>query len=67
MMNVEQAKEIHSSVLWERICAEVDNRIKGLELRLRSCAVSDLEKIQLEIQLWEKVKRLPLDVIEREE
>jgi hypothetical protein len=66
-MNIEKAKEIHSSVLWEQVCTEVDVRLKALESRLRTCTPSELERIQLEIQIWEKVKRLPSDVIEREE
>jgi hypothetical protein len=66
-MNIEKAKEIHSSVLWEQVCLEIDSRLKALESRLRTCTVSELERLQLEIQVWEKVKRLPQDVIEREE
>lgn len=66
-MDVEKAKEIHSSVLWEQVCEEVDTRIKSLEQSLRSCLPSDLEKIQIQIKIWEQVKKLPLDVIEREE
>jgi hypothetical protein len=66
-MDIEKAKEIHSSVLWEQVCTEVDVRIKSLESKLRTCTPAELEKVQLEIQIWEKVKRLPQDVIEREE
>lgn len=66
-MELDKAKEIHSSVLWEQVCQEVDVRIKSLESKLRTCSKEDLEKVQLEIQIWEKVKRLPQDVIEREE
>jgi hypothetical protein len=66
-MNIEKAKEIHSSVLWEEVCAEVDVIIKSLESKLRVCSKDDLERVQLEIQVWERVKRLPQDVVDREE
>jgi hypothetical protein len=66
-MDIEKAKEIHSSVIWEQVCLEIDSRIKSLESRLRTCQPTELERIQLEIQVWEKAKRLPQDVIEREE
>jgi hypothetical protein len=66
-VDIEKAKEIHSSVLWEQVCQEVDFRIKSLESKLRICSKEDLEKVQLEIQIWERVKTLPQDVIEREE
>ena len=66
-MDIERAKEIHSSVLWTEVCGEIDNCVKALETKLRICSKDDLERVQLEIQVWEKVKRLPQDVIEREE
>jgi len=34
---------------------------------LRVCTPESLGRVQLEIQIWEKVKRLPQDVIDREE
>jgi hypothetical protein len=66
-VDIEKAKEIHSSVLWAEICLEIDGRIKSLESRLRTCSPEDLQKIQLEINIWERAKHLPQDVIEREE
>jgi hypothetical protein len=66
-MDIEKAKEIHSSVLWEEVCKEIDFRIRGLERKLRSVGRDDLEGVQLEIKIWERVKRLPQDVVEREE
>ena len=67
MMDIEKAKEIHSSTLWNEVCLEIDSRIKALESKLRTCAPAELERLQLEIQVWERCKRLPQDVIEREE
>lgn len=66
-MEIEKAKEIHSSTLWNEVCLEIDSRIKTLESQFRTCSKDELERLQLEIQIWEKVKRLPQDVIEREE
>ena len=66
-MEIEKAKEIHSSSLWSEVCLEIDNRVKALESRLRTCTPGELERLQLEIQVWERCKRLPQDVIEREE
>jgi hypothetical protein len=66
-MDIEKAKEIHSSELWGHICKEIDGRIEALEAKLRTCAPTELERLQIEIQLWEKAKRLPQDVVEREE
>jgi len=66
-VDIEKAREIHSSVLWEQVCVEIDGRIKALESELRVCTPESLGRVQLEIQIWEKVKRLPQDVIDREE
>ena len=66
-MELDKAKEIHSSVLWEEVCKEIDVIVKAFEAELRTCSKDDLEKVQLKIQVWERVKRLPQDVIEREE
>lgn len=66
-IDIEKAKEIHSSVLWEQICKEIDAKVEALESKLRICSRDELERVQLEIQIWENVKRLPQDVIDREE
>lgn len=66
-MNIERAQDIRSSEMWADVCKEIDSKIKNLEQRIRSCAVDELPKIQLSIQLWEEAKRIPTDVIEREE
>ncbi len=65
-MSVEKAQEIHSSVLWESVCAEIDNIVDNLIHRLKTVPKDDLEAIQMEIRTWERVKRLPQDVIDRE-
>lgn len=65
-MSVEKAQEIHSSVLWESVCAEIDNIIESLIYKLKTVPKDDLEAVQMEIRTWERVKRLPQDVIDRE-
>lgn len=65
-MNVEQAKELHSSVLWEELCKEIDNRIKFEEGKLRSCLPEQLKYIQTKILALEELKRIPTDLIDRE-
>ena len=66
-MNIEQAKEISSSVNWAEIVKELDLWIKEQENKLRSCVPEDLGRIQGMIQLLEKVKNLPQVVIDRDE
>lgn len=66
-MEVEKAKEIRSSQNWAEVCKELDLRINNLMQQLKICAKDQLEKIQDKIKAYEEVKRLPTDVIEREE
>ena len=66
-MNVEQAREISSSVNWAEVVGELNLWIKEQESKLRSCVPEDLGRIQGMIQLLEKVKNLPQVVIDREE
>jgi hypothetical protein len=67
-MNIEKAKEIHSSMNWAEIVKEIsENKIQPLLNRLKSCTKDDLEIVQTRIKVWEEAQRLPQDVIEREE
>lgn len=66
-MDVEKAKEIHSSQIWTEVCAELDLWIRSEELKLRSCVPEQLSNIQKVIETLERVKNLPTIVIEREE
>lgn len=66
-MNIEKAQEIHSSSNWEEICRELDLWIKSEESRLRHCVPEQLTRIQMTIEVLEKVKSLPQIVIDREE
>lgn len=66
-MEIEKAKEIHSSLLWEEVTKELDMWIHAEELKLRTCVGDQLPEIQQVIATLEKVKQLPTIVIEREE
>ena len=67
-MDIEKAKELHSSPYWELVVKEIDeNKIQPLLNKLKICGKDDLEDIQTRIKVWEEVKRLPQDAIEREE
>jgi len=65
-MNVEKAQEISSSSNWVSIVEELDFWIKSEELKLRQCVPEQLVKIQMTIDVLEKVKKLPEIVIDRE-
>jgi len=65
-MNIESATDLKHSVLWEAVSGEIDERIKGQVSRLRACNESDLKIIQLKINMYEEIKNLPQDVIDRE-
>jgi hypothetical protein len=66
-MNIDKAKEIHSSSNWAEVVAELDLWIKAEENNLRHCTPEGLNKIQYTILLLERVKNLPQIVIDREE
>jgi hypothetical protein len=67
-MDIEKARELHSSPFWELVIREIDEmKIQPLLNRLKSCTKDDLDRIQTEIKVWEEAKRLPQDAIEREE
>jgi hypothetical protein len=64
-MNYEEAQEVSSSGIWEKVCAELDAWI-NLELgRLRNCSLEQVAGIQQTIRDYEKVKQLPQIVKDR--
>jgi len=65
-MNVEKAQEISSSSNWEEIRSELDLWIKSEESKLRHCLPEQLHRIQITIEVLEKVSKLPEVVIDRE-
>lgn len=66
-MNAEQAKEMRQTVIWEEFCHELDKIIAGEVERLKSCSPDELKAVQRSIRTLEGVKRLPEDIIDREE
>ena len=65
-MEVEKAKEIHTSQNWAEVCAELDKWIAAEEAALRTCHPEHLRDVQLTIKMLEKMKKLPEIVIDRE-
>jgi len=67
MMNLGQAKELQTCQYWQWVRQELDYRILSTEKKLRSCDKDELEEIQTRLFLYEELKRLPEDVVSREE
>ena len=67
MMTVEQAKELKSSMHWEHVQKELDYRIDTTVAKLENCSEDQLAKLQIRIKMYKELKRLPTDVIGREE
>lgn len=66
-MELEQAREISSSSIWQWVEFEINYRIKAYEKELRYVKSDKLVKIQERIQALEELKDLPSSVVEREE
>lgn len=66
MMTLEQAQEIRNSLLWKTIQKEIDYRISCANNGLRTCTPENLFGLQDKIKVYEEIKRLPDDVVERE-
>jgi len=66
-MNVEQAKELKNTILWEEFCKEIDSRIEGKLAGLLLCKPEDLLGAQKEIMALNEVKNIPQDIIDNNE
>lgn len=66
-MGLEQAQELRNSNLWKWVVTEIDYRISCKMKQLMSCKESDLRIAQQEVLLLESLKRLPDDVVDRED
>ena len=66
-MGLERAQEVRENSLWKYICEEIDYRIILSEQKLRSCSKDELPVLQNRVTMLEEFRRLPEDVIEREE
>lgn len=67
MMNIEQARELQQSLMWGGVVEELDKKIFHIMQKLKTCTPEELKNLQFEINCYENLKRLPTDVIEREE
>ncbi len=67
MMTPEQARALRSSEVWQWFTKEIDYRVGLLKDQLISCSKEDLIEVQLKAKLLLEVKRIPDDVVEREE
>ena len=66
-MNIETAKEVRNTLMWAALIEEVDIKIAYEASKLRTCKPEDLRSIQDRIDVYESIKRIPQDVIDREE
>jgi hypothetical protein len=66
-MNVEQANELKSSLLWGAIVKELDRKVVFETTKLHTCTPEELPVIQATVQCYMALTRLPADVIEREQ
>lgn len=66
-MNIEQAKELQGTDMWRGFCEEVDRQTESFMQQMRKCEPGELRDLQIRIQTLERVKRIPQDVVYREE
>ncbi len=66
-MDIEKAKEIHTSENWGAVCIELDDWIAKEINKLKICRSEELRDVQLTIKVLEKVQNLPKIVIDRED
>lgn len=65
-MTYEDAQEINSSQIWEKVCLELDVWIANEMSVLRNCTPEKLTMIQDTIRAYERVKMLPQIVKDKE-
>lgn len=66
-MELDKARELKQSAHWTYVCDELDNRIGMLVNELVDCLPEDLNILQTQIKLLRSIKKLPDDIIDREE
>jgi hypothetical protein len=66
-MNIEEAKELKQSLLWnEGIVPELEKRIENTLNLVLTCSPDMLVGLQQRVKVLKELKRLPQDVIDRE-
>ena len=66
-MDIERAKELKTSMIWASVVEEMDKKIHFETQDLKKCKPEELLNIQARIHCYETLRRLPDDVIDREE
>ena len=66
-MNYEEAQEISSSGIWDKVCKELDRWIEVELDKLKYCVPEQLTILQNTISTLEKVKRMPSIVKDAQE
>lgn len=67
MMDLQQATELKASLMWGGVVEELDRKIFLLTNELMKCSSEELRDIQFTIKCYQSLKKLPDDIIEREE
>lgn len=65
-MDIDRAEELKSSLIWSSVIEEMDRKIFYETTKLKTCKAEDLLLIQARISVFEELKRLPEDVIDRQ-
>lgn len=65
MMTFEEAKDLKNSSIWEKVNIEINDRIDKCLQQMRVCSVDDFLVLQLKIKMYEELRNLPQDVIDR--
>lgn len=66
-MDIEKARELKQSMMWAAVVEELNKKVHFEIQKLRTCEKDDLQIIQAKVNCFESLKKLPDDVIEREE
>ena len=66
-MTLEQARDMKHSLGWTAVVGEIDERINVEMSKLIQCNAENLHAIQMRVRVYEELKNLPQDVIERED
>lgn len=66
-MNLDVFRRFRTSEDWKEVQRELDIRITAAEKDLRRCKPEDLVKLQAKIEVYEEMKNLPGQVLDREE
>ena len=66
-MNIEDAKELKQSILFQGFCDEILYRIEALRSEMENAEPGMLPFLQEQIKVYRKVLTIPQDIIDRDE